>query len=69
MRTNLIVIIGLEILPNVQAQPYLPGTYRVEENGVTLEYSFTYEFREDGLPMKRTTRKGGDIDVTTYKYY
>ncbi|MCB0597874.1 MAG: hypothetical protein H6557_03305 [Lewinellaceae bacterium] len=58
----------IEIIPGVIAQPNLPASYRVEENGADLLYHFSYDFREDGLPVRRHT-SGAGSEVTTYEYY
>ncbi len=58
-----------EVIPNVNGQPNLPQTYRLEENGVNLLYNFTYEFREDGSPTKRTATGPSGSESTTYQYY
>ena len=42
----------IEIIPEVVAPHTLPASYRREETGVNLLYNFTYDFREDGLPVR-----------------
>ncbi len=58
----------LEVIPGIQAQPFLPVSYRIEENGSSLSYSFSYEFDGAGNLIKRTT-SGSGSEVTTYQYY
>lgn len=58
----------IEIIPGIAAQQTLPTTYRVEENGHTLQYQFSYGFREDGLPISRNT-SGAGTEATLYQYY
>lgn len=58
-----------EILPNINSQPKLPGTYRVETNGSDLVYQFSYSFSEDGKPINRTATSGGTSETATYHYY
>jgi len=58
----------LEILPNVNSQPNLPGTYREEANGSDLFFNFTYEFDNIGRPLKRTTTSTRGSETTTYHY-
>lgn len=59
----------LEILPNVNSQPNLPGTYRVEENGHDILYQFFYEFDTNGKLVKRTTSSSSGNEVAIYQYY
>lgn len=59
----------VEILPNVNAQPNLPGTLRTEENGFDILHQFWYEFDANGRPIKRTTTSTTGNDVATYQYY
>jgi hypothetical protein len=59
----------VEILPNVNSQPNLPGSYRVEENGHNILYQFTYEFGLDGRPTKRTATSSSGSEVAFYEYY
>lgn len=58
----------LEILPNVNSQPKLPGSYREEANGHNTLYNFFYEFDGSGRPLKRTASSTMGTEVTTYKY-
>lgn len=60
-----------EILPNVMAQQTLAGSYRYEQHLIDsdLTYTITYEFRSDGLPVKRTASAPGDTQVVLYDYY
>lgn len=59
----------LEILPNINAQPSLPGSYTQEQNGMTLKYNFTYEFDGGGKPVKRTTSSSTGTEVSVYHYF
>jgi hypothetical protein len=59
----------VEILPNVNAQPNLPGTLRTEENGFDILYQFAYEFDTNGRPIKRTTTTPTGNEVAEYQYY
>jgi hypothetical protein len=59
----------LEILPNVNSQPKLPGTYREEANGNNTVFNFTYEFDDQGRPLKRTASSNIGSEVTTYRYH
>ena len=59
----------LEILPNISAQPMLPGSYTLEENGTTLQYNFTYEFDSEGKPVKRITSSSTGPEVSVYRYF
>ncbi len=59
----------VNILPNIKAQKNLPTSYRHEANGVELQYSLSYEFREDGYPLQRTVSGAGASETTTYQYY
>jgi len=61
--------LGIEILPNIVVQPNLPGSYKVEENGFTIEYDFTYDYNEMGLPIRRYATSNTDSEVTSYEYY
>jgi hypothetical protein len=58
----------LEILPNVNSQPKLPGSYREEANGSDLNFEFTYEFDGMGRPVKRTASSSRGSETTTYLY-
>ncbi len=58
----------VEIIPNGNAQPKLPGSYREEANGHDNLYSFTYEFDASGRPVKRTATSGMKSEITTYRY-
>lgn len=55
----------VEVVPTIQAQHKLPGSYRVEENGADLHYSFTYEYDSEGRAIRRVTNG----EETTYGYY
>jgi len=59
----------VDILPTVKTQSKLPSIYTVEENGLTLSYSLTYEFRGDGLVLKRIARGANSSEITQYLYY
>lgn len=59
----------VEILPNKDTQPNLPGSYRVEENGHNILYQFSYEFDTDGRPTKRTATSSSASEVAYYEYY
>jgi hypothetical protein len=59
----------VEILPTVKTQSKLPAIYIVEENGVTLNYSLSYEFREDGLVTRRMASSGNLSETALYLYY
>lgn len=59
----------VDILPTVKTQTKLPSVYIVEENGVTLTYTLTYEFREDGLVSKRFASRANTTETTHYLYY
>lgn len=59
----------VEILPNLSTQPKLPATYRVEENGHDILYQFSYEFSEDGKPLKRTATSASGSETAYYEYY
>ncbi|MCP9200998.1 hypothetical protein MKO06_13855 [Gramella sp. GC03-9] len=54
-----------EIVPTIITQKNLPGSYRIEENGTDLIYSFSYEFDSDNRAIKRSTSN----EITTYSYY
>jgi len=58
----------VEIIPNVNSQPKLPGSYREEANGHDTFYNFTYEFDGSGRPLKRTATSGIGSEITTYSY-
>lgn len=58
----------LEILPNVNSQPKLPGSYREEANSNNTLFNFTYEFDNQGRPLKRTASSNTGSEVTTYSY-
>jgi hypothetical protein len=58
----------LEILPTVNPQPKLPGSFSEEGNGHYNVYNFSYEFDGDGRPLKRTAVSAGTSEVTTYTY-
>jgi hypothetical protein len=59
----------VEILPTTRTQTKLPSSYLVEENGITLRYNFTYEYRADGLVTKRIARSGILTETAHYQYY
>jgi hypothetical protein len=59
----------VEIVPNMVSQPKLPASYRVEEGGHNILYTFTYEFSEDGKPSKRTATSSSASEVAYYEYY
>jgi hypothetical protein len=59
----------VEILPTVKTQTKLPSIYILEENGVTLNYSLTYEFGENGLVSSRMASNGNQSETTLYLYY
>ncbi len=59
----------LEILPNVNSQPKLPGTYREEANGNNTFFNFTYEFDGMSRPLKRTATSNNSSEITTYSYH
>ncbi len=60
---------GFEVIPGIGGQPNLPGSFREEGNGADLFYLLHYNYREDGLPIQRTTQGPGTPEVTTYEYY
>lgn len=59
----------VEIIPTVKTQSKLPTMYSVEANGVTLEYTITYEFQSDGKVSKRIARVGNLSETSNYLYY
>ena len=61
----------VEVLPNVDMQKKLAGSYRFENHatGQDETYSITYEFMTNGLPSKRTASAAGDTQITVYTYY
>jgi len=59
----------VDILPTVDTQANLPGTYREESGGLDLRYQFTYEFDDNGKPTKRTASSGSTHEVAVYEYY
>jgi len=59
----------VEILPTVKTQNKLPTIFIIEENGMILNYSLSYEFRTDGLVTKRTTSNGSTVETSNYLYY
>lgn len=59
---------AVEILPNINMQPNLPGNYKLNNDLSSLNYQFSYEFRADGLPVKRTVN-GAAQESSTYQYY
>jgi hypothetical protein len=58
----------IEVLPNISAQPNLPGRYTVEENGVTLRFDFTYAFDAEGRPTKRDATSSTGSEQSVYHY-
>ncbi|GJM31529.1 MAG: hypothetical protein DHS20C18_05300 [Saprospiraceae bacterium] len=59
-----------EVIPGINGQPNLPGIFRDQNNGIDYVYHFSYEYRSDGLPIRRTiTGNVGSPEVTTYTYY
>jgi hypothetical protein len=58
-----------EILPGVNPQPNLAGSYRVEEIETDLSYQLVYEYRPDGLPGKRIATAANDTQTAVYHYY
>lgn len=58
----------VELLPGMPAQQTLPIIYRLKENGSTLQYQFSYAFRDDGLPSQRNT-SGAATEITVFQYY
>lgn len=60
-----------EILPSVKFQKNLAGSYRYENHSVgqDITYQLSYEFREDGLPVKRIATAPGETQTTSYYYY
>lgn len=59
----------IELLPNVNSQPNLPASYRVEENGHDIQYSFTYEFDNEGRVIKRIASSTKGSEIAIYNYY
>jgi|APTNR8051073442_1049403.scaffolds.fasta_scaffold00001_79 YD repeat-containing protein len=59
----------IELLPNVNSQPNLPGSYRVEENGHDILYTFFYEFDDNGKPVERTASSSSGSETVYYEYY
>ncbi|HEX6892468.1 MAG TPA: hypothetical protein VF141_17295, partial [Chryseolinea sp.] len=59
----------VEVLPNTNTQKLLPALYRYEGNGKDLQYSFSYDFRDDGKVGKRTTTGPATFEVAVYHYY
>lgn len=59
----------VDILPTVKTQNKLPSSYRIEENGVDLHYTFSYEFRNDGRVKKRTAANNHTTETAYYLYY
>lgn len=58
----------VDILPTVKAQKKLPSTFRIEENGMNLLYTFSYEF-SSGRVTRRTTTGGQGSETADYLYY
>lgn len=67
--TNKLNPFPIRFIPGIAAQLHLPGSYRMEENGANLLYNFSYEFNENGLPVRRTTTGSLGAEVTVYQYY
>lgn len=65
---NEAVIPMVEIIPGMKSQKNLAGRYR-EEGNTDVTYWLTYEFNEEGLPVKRTASAPTDTQVTAYQYY
>jgi hypothetical protein len=59
----------VEIIPTSKTQSKLPTLFTINENGLMLNYNLSYEFREDGLVTKRTTRNGSTVETSNYLYY
>jgi hypothetical protein len=59
----------VEILPNVKSQSKLPTSYRTEANGKDILYELSYEFDDDGKPLRRTASFPGGSESATYLYY
>lgn len=59
----------VEILPTVTSQTKLATSYRVEEGGIDLVYTLSYQFRPDGLPEKRIATSTQDSQTAVYHYY
>ena len=59
---------SFEVIPGLVSQPRLPGSYHVEENGGNLFYNMSYEFNENGMPVKRYVSGSGN-EFTSYEYY
>tara|TARA_R110000823_G_scaffold295431_4_gene414966 strand:+ start:186527 stop:188032 length:1506 start_codon:yes stop_codon:yes gene_type:complete len=59
----------VKILPNKNAQKKLPLSYQLEEGGANLSYTFSYEFRTDGLAEKRIASGGNVSETALYFYY
>lgn len=60
---------SLEILPNYQPQLQLPADYNVFENGVNMDFSFSYEFSANGFPTRRISSGTGSSEIVNYEYY
>lgn len=60
-----------EIIPTIKTQKHLAGSYRMENHsiGSDMQYSITYEFRQDGKPSKRIASASGDTQTVIYHYY
>lgn len=67
--SNEAVISMFEAIPTVKSQKNLAGSYRLETNGSDSSYWLTYEFNEEGLPIKRTASSPADTQTTVYHYY
>lgn len=59
----------VEVLPNVQSQPRLPLTYRVEEGGKDIHYRFFYEFDDKGRPTQRQASSSVGSETAYYHYF
>jgi hypothetical protein len=58
----------IEIIHGQPIQSKLPSSYRHETGTQILNYSFSYEFLQDGRPSRRTV-SGPSSETTTYEYY
>lgn len=56
----------VEILPSMNIQSLLPSRYTLSRDGQLYNYPLSYEFNNQGLPVRRTASGG---EVTTYEYY
>lgn len=58
-----------EIFPNEVIQRRLPTVYRIQEGNADLTYTLSYEFRNDGLPVKRHASGPKGSEVVVFLYY